>query len=190
MTETLTHFIGGKQISAPGALESLNPSNTGEVIAKFPDGSPEDVNKAVEAARAAFPGLVGRHAGSARRRAGQSRSADHRAQGCAGPAARQRRGQDPTRSHRRDSARRAHLQIFRRRGAAPPWPESGIRASRRGNPDLSRSRRRLWPDHAVEFSHRHSRLENRAGPGLRQYGGLEARQSHACDRACAGRDHP
>src|SRR5436190_20022157 len=59
MTETLTHFIGGKQISAPGALESLNPSNTGEVIAKFPDGSPEDVNKAVEAARAAFPGWSG-----------------------------------------------------------------------------------------------------------------------------------
>src|SRR5215469_5226056 len=59
MTETLTHFIGGKQISAPGALESLNPSNTGEVIAKFPDGSPEDVNKAVEAARAAFAGWSG-----------------------------------------------------------------------------------------------------------------------------------
>src|SRR5439155_13902495 len=51
MTETLTHFIGGKQISAPGALESLNPSNTGEVIAKFPDGSVEDVNDAVAAAR-------------------------------------------------------------------------------------------------------------------------------------------
>ena len=59
MTETLTHFIGGKQISAPGALESINPSNTGEVIAKFPDGSPEDVNKAVEAARAAFAGWSG-----------------------------------------------------------------------------------------------------------------------------------
>ena len=59
MTETLTHFIGGKQISAPGALESINPSNTQEVIAKFPDGSPEDVNKAVEAARAAFPGWSG-----------------------------------------------------------------------------------------------------------------------------------
>jgi len=36
MTETLTHFIGGKQISAPGALESTNPSNTAEVIAKLP----------------------------------------------------------------------------------------------------------------------------------------------------------
>jgi len=56
MTETLTHFIGGKQVSAPGALESINPSNTQEVIAKFPDGSPEDVNKAVEAARTAQPG--------------------------------------------------------------------------------------------------------------------------------------
>ena len=55
MTETLTHFIGGKQISAPGALESINPSNTKEVIARFPDGSPEDVNKAVEAARSAQP---------------------------------------------------------------------------------------------------------------------------------------
>jgi acyl-CoA reductase-like NAD-dependent aldehyde dehydrogenase len=55
MTETLTHFIGGKQISAPGALESINPSNTKEVIAKFPDGSPEDVAKAVEAARSAQP---------------------------------------------------------------------------------------------------------------------------------------
>ncbi len=54
MTETLTHFIGGKQVSAPGALESTNPSNTNEVIAKFPDGTVEDVNKAVEAARAAF----------------------------------------------------------------------------------------------------------------------------------------
>jgi len=31
MTETLTHFIGGKQISAPGALESTNPSNTNEI---------------------------------------------------------------------------------------------------------------------------------------------------------------
>jgi len=59
MSETLTHFIGGKQVAAPGALESINPSNTKEVVAKFPDGSPEDVNKAVEAARSAFPGWAG-----------------------------------------------------------------------------------------------------------------------------------
>jgi aldehyde dehydrogenase (NAD+) len=59
MTETLTHFIGGKQVSAGGPLESFNPSNTNELIAKFPDGSAEDVNKAVEAARGAFPGWAG-----------------------------------------------------------------------------------------------------------------------------------
>ena len=43
MTETLTHFIGGKQISAPGALESTNPSYTQDVIAMVPYGSAEDV---------------------------------------------------------------------------------------------------------------------------------------------------
>src|SRR6201996_819130 len=59
MTLNLTHFIGGKEISAPGTLESTNPSNTDEVIAKFPEGTTEDVNKAVEAARAAFPGWSG-----------------------------------------------------------------------------------------------------------------------------------
>jgi aldehyde dehydrogenase (NAD+) len=59
MTETLTHFIGGKQISAGAPLESFNPSNTNELVAKFPDGSAEDVNTAVEAARSAFPGWAG-----------------------------------------------------------------------------------------------------------------------------------
>ena len=41
MTETLTHFIGGKQISAPGALESTNPSNTAEIIASSPMAAPK-----------------------------------------------------------------------------------------------------------------------------------------------------
>ena len=58
MTETLTHFIGGKQISAPGRWKASIPP-TPEVIAKFPDGGAEEVNKAVEAARAAFPGWSG-----------------------------------------------------------------------------------------------------------------------------------
>ena len=59
MTDTLTQFIGGKQISGNAPLESINPSNTKDVIAKFPDGGPEDVNKAVEAARSAFPAWSG-----------------------------------------------------------------------------------------------------------------------------------
>jgi len=59
VTDTLTQFIGGKQISGNAPLESINPSNTKDVIAKFPDGGPEDVNKAVEAARSAFPAWSG-----------------------------------------------------------------------------------------------------------------------------------
>ena len=54
--QKLTHFIGGKEIAAPTPLESINPSNTGEVIATFPEGTAEDVNDAVEAARKAQPG--------------------------------------------------------------------------------------------------------------------------------------
>ncbi len=53
--QKLTHFIGGTEISAATPLESLNPSNTSEVIATFPEGTAEDVNAAVEAARKAQP---------------------------------------------------------------------------------------------------------------------------------------
>jgi aldehyde dehydrogenase (NAD+) len=55
MTETLTHFIGGERISTDAPLESLNPSDTREIVARFPDGTAEDVDAAVAAARKAFP---------------------------------------------------------------------------------------------------------------------------------------
>ena len=48
--QKLTHFIGGKEVSAATPLESLNPSNTNEVIATFPEGSAEDVNAAADGA--------------------------------------------------------------------------------------------------------------------------------------------
>jgi acyl-CoA reductase-like NAD-dependent aldehyde dehydrogenase len=53
--QKLTHFIGGKEVAAPTPLESINPSNTSEVIATFPEGTADDVNAAVEAARKAQP---------------------------------------------------------------------------------------------------------------------------------------
>ena len=59
MTQNLTHFIGGKQVGSNAPLASINPSNTDETIANFPDGTPQDVNDAVAAARAAFPGWSG-----------------------------------------------------------------------------------------------------------------------------------
>jgi len=55
-TQILGHYIGGEWTGADGALESRNPSNTDEVVARFPDGGQADVDAAVAAAKAAQPG--------------------------------------------------------------------------------------------------------------------------------------
>ncbi|HEY0300647.1 MAG TPA: aldehyde dehydrogenase family protein [Rhizomicrobium sp.] len=59
MTDTLTHFIDGERVKADTPHESLNPSDTREVVARFPDGSAAEVDAAVDAARRAFPGWSG-----------------------------------------------------------------------------------------------------------------------------------
>jgi aldehyde dehydrogenase (NAD+) len=51
----LTHFIGGKPVTADTPFESLNPSNTDEIVATYPAGGAAEVDAAVEAATAAFP---------------------------------------------------------------------------------------------------------------------------------------
>src|SRR5579884_2459688 len=50
-------YIGGEWVkpSGPGTIEVLN-SSTEEVLGKIPEGTPEDVDRAVEAARDAFEG--------------------------------------------------------------------------------------------------------------------------------------
>ncbi|MBO9519228.1 MAG: aldehyde dehydrogenase family protein [Porphyrobacter sp.] len=55
-TLSLGHYIGGEWTGADDALESLNPSNTGDVVARFPNGGAAEVDQAVAAASAAFPG--------------------------------------------------------------------------------------------------------------------------------------
>ncbi len=53
--EDLHHYIGGARIAAPVEHESENPSNTNDIVARFPNGGKADVEAAVEAARKAFP---------------------------------------------------------------------------------------------------------------------------------------
>ncbi|WP_166040473.1 aldehyde dehydrogenase family protein [Sphingosinicella sp. YJ22] len=55
MTDTLTHFIAGEAVAGAAAGESLNPSNTNDVVARYPAGGKAEVDAAVAAARAAFP---------------------------------------------------------------------------------------------------------------------------------------
>ena len=55
MTDTLRHYIGGERVAADAPAESLNPSNTNDVVAKVPMGGQAEVDAAVDAARKAFP---------------------------------------------------------------------------------------------------------------------------------------
>ena len=88
------------------------------------------------------------------------------------------RRQDRARGDRRSRARRAHFQIFRRRGAAPSRQNS-IPPAPAWKPRPSRGGRRIRRDLALEFPDRDPGLENRAGARLRQHGGDEARESDA-----------
>jgi betaine-aldehyde dehydrogenase len=55
-TETLSNFIDGERVSFEGETEAvLNPA-TGDELARAPISSPEEVNRAVRAARGAFEG--------------------------------------------------------------------------------------------------------------------------------------
>lgn len=55
MTVILGHYINGAWQSASAGAESINPSDTGDIVARFPDGGAAEVDAAVAAARAAFP---------------------------------------------------------------------------------------------------------------------------------------
>ncbi|SNT02256.1 aldehyde dehydrogenase family protein [Sphingopyxis indica] len=56
MTRSLGHYIGGEWVKADASLDSLNPSDTGDIVARFPDGGAADVDRAVAAASDAFAG--------------------------------------------------------------------------------------------------------------------------------------
>src|SRR5580693_495325 len=56
VTRSHKNFINGEWVGAPrgGTFANRNPANTGELVGIFPSSTHEDVNDAVEAAKAAF----------------------------------------------------------------------------------------------------------------------------------------
>ena len=52
---SLSHYINGERVAAKAEHASENPSDTRDIVARFPDGSSADVDAAVSAARKAFP---------------------------------------------------------------------------------------------------------------------------------------
>jgi len=55
-TLELSHWIGGEKVAGAFSGESLNPSDVRDVVARTPRGGAAEVDQAVAAARAAFPG--------------------------------------------------------------------------------------------------------------------------------------
>ena len=55
MIDTLTHYIGGERVAGDNQHSSINPSNTADIVARYPGGGAAEVDQAVKAARAAFP---------------------------------------------------------------------------------------------------------------------------------------
>ena len=51
----LKHFIGGERVPGSVAEDSENPSDTRDIVARYPAGGSGEVDTAVTAARAAFP---------------------------------------------------------------------------------------------------------------------------------------
>lgn len=54
-TLELSHWINGEKVPADRPSESLNPSDTRDLVARIPDGGAAEVDAAVAAAKAAFP---------------------------------------------------------------------------------------------------------------------------------------
>jgi aldehyde dehydrogenase (NAD+) len=52
---SLPQYINGERVAAKAEHASENPSDTRDIVARFPDGSSADVDAAVAAARKAFP---------------------------------------------------------------------------------------------------------------------------------------
>src|SRR4051794_6447929 len=55
MTFQAKNFIAGEWVAASEAAPDLNPSNTGDVVGEFPRGTGADAERAIAAAKEAFP---------------------------------------------------------------------------------------------------------------------------------------
>ncbi len=58
-SELLSHYVDGEWVSGEPAFESLNPSDTRDVVARVPSDTGKVMNSAVAAAKAAYAGWAG-----------------------------------------------------------------------------------------------------------------------------------
>ena len=165
---------------------SINPA-TGEVIAEVPEGTQADVDRAVAAAKAAFPGWRDTTARRARARDAQARRPARGARrGALPPGVRQRRQADGGRP-RGDADHRRQRALLRRRGARARGPRGRRVHGGLHEHGPARADRRRGPDRAVELPADDGDLEDRPGAGDGQHDRPQAVRADPAHRAAARR---
>ena len=171
------------------AVPNVNPANTAEVVGHYARATAADAERAIAAAKAAFPAWS--RSGPLERHAVLRKAADEitaRKEEIGTPAL-ARGGQDAGRGHRRDGAGGADLRLLRRRVPAALRRDPAVGAARRRRRDHPRGGRAGRAHHPLELPDRDPGLEDRPGAGLGQH------RRHQAGRPGAGlhlgdRRHP
>ena len=174
------NFIDGNILESAERAPDINPSNCTTSSASSRAARRRTSDAAVAAARARVPGVVADHAAGALRHPRPRRHRNPRAQGGARPAALARERQA---ARRTASAKRARAGAIFKFFAGEALRIAGEKLdSVRPGIEVEITREPLGVvgvDHAVEFSARDSRMEDRAGARLRQLRRLQAGRARA-----------
>nr|WP_284291485.1 aldehyde dehydrogenase family protein [Angustibacter aerolatus] len=177
-------FVDGAFVdpASGSSFKTVSPA-TEEVLAEVAEGGAEDVDRAVRAARRAYEQVWSRLSGIERSKYlfRIARILQERAREPGGARDPRQRQADQGEPRRRRPARRAVVLPPRRVGR-----QARARRLRR-RPEAGRCRRSGDP---LELPAAHAGLEGRAGAGLRQHGGAEARRDDPAERAAVRRDLP
>ncbi len=149
---TLRHYVGGERLAVEPKFDSINPSNTNDVVAQSPDDDGAVTSAAVAAAVKAFPSWANATPET------RSDVLDRvgvlifeRKDELSRLLAREE-GKTLPESAGEVARARKDLQVFCRRSAAPHRHDGRFHARWRGCSHLSRTGGRIRPDRAVEFS--------------------------------------
>ncbi len=169
-----SHWIDGRPSAGKrSALAVLDPA-TGELLGSVARGTADDADRAVRAARAAFPGVALRAGGRKSRDAARGRPADARAPPRARDHHDPRGRQALLRELRRGRVVRGLLRLLRRGRTGRPWQldtAGGAAPGQLHDQGAVRCRRR---DRALELPAPAALVEGSPGARRRQHGGREA----------------
>ena len=190
-TKQLSHYIDGQWVAGAPASDSLNPSDTRDIVAKVPGGDKIDGKCRRRRGEGRVSGVGQRQPRSALGPARQGRARPSwRARTNSAACCRARKARPCPKARAKSCAPARIFKFFagealRRHGVTVDSTRPGVAVETYREPlgvfGL------ITP---VEFPDRNSGMEERAGAGVRQHRGHEARLADAGHGACADGNHP